>query len=201
MTWQKRARLVLAVLGLAVVVLVAFTVRRRQAPAATRSVERVDPTAVSESSGVRLTQSTGLKVPGVVDAERTLAYADGTSKLLNPKITTDRSGLQYVITSKEARVAADQSNVAMSGEVRLVSSDGLDATTDQASYSRGEGVVRAPGRVAFAKGALSGTAVGMTYDQGRDVLWLLDQAVVKVAPGAKTGRGADITSGAAGYAR
>lgn len=200
-SWQKRARLVIAALGIAVVVLVAFTLRQRHAPPATRGVKRMDPTAVSESSGVRATQSTGLKVPGVVDAERTLAYADGTSKLINPKITTDRSGLQYVITSKEARVGADQSNVAMNGDVRLVSSDGLDATTTQASYSRGEGVVRAPGRVNFAKGTLSGTAIGMTYDQGRDVLWLLDQAVVKVAPGEKTGAGADITAGTAGYAR
>src|SRR3954469_15677419 len=200
-SWQKRARLVIAAVGVAVVALVALTVRHRQPPAPAAPVKRLDPRAVSESSGVRLTQSTGQKVPGVVDAERTLAYADGTMKLINAKVTKDRDGLRYVITGKEARVGMDQSNVAMNGDVRLRSSDGLDAQAEQATYSRGEGIIRAPGPVRFAKGALSGTAVGMTFDEGRDVLWLLDQAVIKVAPGTKTGGGADIVSGTAGYAR
>ena len=53
----------------------------------------------------------------------------------------------------------------------------------QATYNRVEGVVRAPGPVSFSKGTLTGTSVGMTYDETRDILSLLDQAVVKVAPG------------------
>src|SRR5205814_726363 len=157
----------------AVVALVALTVRHRQPPAPAAPVKRLDPRAVSESSGVRLTQSTGLKVPGVVDAERTLAYADGSMKLINAKVTKDSDGLQYVITGAEARVGADQANVAMNGNVHLLSSDGLDAKTEQATYSRGEGIVRAPGPVSFVKGALTGTAVGMSFDEGRDVLSLL----------------------------
>ena len=41
----------------------------------------------------------------------------------------------------------------------------------------------------------------MTYDQERDVLWLLDQAAIDVAPSTDTGQGAKITAGTAGYAR
>ena len=200
-SWQKRARLVIAALGVAVIVIVALTVRHRQAPPTTTPVKRVDPRAVSESSGVVLTQSTGQNVPGVVHAERTLTYADGSTRLINAKVTKDRDGLRYVVSGNEAQVGTDQSNVAMHGDVHLLSSDGLDATTDQATYSRGEGVIRAPGPVKFRKGTLSGTSIGMSFDEGRDVLWLLDQAVVKVAPGEKTGGGADIVSGTAGYAR
>jgi len=199
--WQKRARLVVAVLGLLVVVLVVVSVRKGQGTAPTDPVPRIDPKAVSQSSGGRLTQATGARIPGVVDFEHALAYADGSTRLIKPKITADRSGRQFVITSNEARVPHDQSNVAMEGDVELAASDGLKAATEQASFSRGEGILRAPGKVSFSKGTLSGTSVGMTYDQERDVLWLLDQAVIHVAPGKDTGQGANITAGTAGYAR
>ena len=59
----------------------------------------------------------------------------------------------------------------------------------------------APGRVSFGKGALTGTSVGMTYDDERDVLSLLDQVRVKVAAGTTTGTGADIVAGRGVYAR
>jgi LPS export ABC transporter protein LptC/lipopolysaccharide transport protein LptA len=199
--WQKRARLGLALIGVLVIVLVAVSVRKGPPAAANETVQRVDPKAVSESSGVRLTQSTGLKVPGVVDAERTLLYEDGSMKLIGPKVTTDRAGRQFVITGKEGRIGRDQSRVTMKGDVKLASSDGLTAEAREASFNRAEGIVRAPGPVSFTKGAIAGTSVGMTFDQNRDVLWLLDQAHVKVAPGQKSGGGADVTAGAAGYAR
>jgi LPS export ABC transporter protein LptC len=199
--WQKRARLVVAVLGLLVVVLVVVSVRKGQGTAPTEPVPRIDPKAVSQSSGGRLTQATGARIPGIVDFEHALAYADGSTRLIKPKITADRSGRQFVITSNEARVPHDQSNVAMEGDVQLAASDGLKAATEQASFSRGEGILRAPGKVSFSKGTLSGTSVGMTYDQERDVLWLLDQAAIDVAPSKDTGQGAKITAGTAGYAR
>jgi lipopolysaccharide export system protein LptA len=201
MKWQKRARLVMAVLGISVVALVFLTLRERRTPAQGAAVTRLDPAAVAESAGGRLTQATGIRVPGVVDYERMLAYADGTARLIGPKITTSRGGQEYVITGTEANVGADQSHITMRGDVKLASSAGLQAETGEASYSRGEGIVRAPGRVRFAKGALRGTAVGMSYDQQRDVLWLLDQVVITVAPGGDGGSGADITAGSAGYAR
>src|SRR4029078_6751232 len=49
---------------------------------------------------------------------------------------------------------------------------------------------------------MTGSGVGMTYDRKRDVLWLLDQAVINVAADKKTDDpGAKITAGAFGYAR
>jgi LPS export ABC transporter protein LptC len=201
-SWQKRARLVVAALGLAVVVVVALTVRHRQAPAPPAPVTRLDPNAVSQSSGARVIQSTGNKLPGVLDSEHTLLYADGSSKVIKPKFTKDRNGVPYVVTSNEARVGPDQSSMVMTGDVHLVSGDGLDVKTGgEASYARSEGILRAPGPVSFAKGTMSGTSVGMTYDEKQDLLWLLDKAVVKVAPSEKTGQGAEVVAGAAAYAR
>ena len=75
-------------------------------------------------------------------------------------------------------------------------------STDEATYSNGEQIVRAPHKVEFSKGAMSGSGVGMTYDQKRDVLWLLDQVDITVAPDKKTNDpGAKITCGSIGFAR
>ena len=105
------------------------------------------------------------------------------------------------MSGKELKAAKDQANVQMAGDVNLLSSDGLHAHSEQATYERTDGVIRAPGPVRFSKGAVSGTAIGMTYDQKRDVLWLLEQAHVIVKADAKTKGTADITAGSFGYAR
>jgi lipopolysaccharide export system protein LptA len=199
--WQKRARLLLAAVALAVVAIVALTLRERHAPQSSRGVARVDPEAVAESAGGRMVQASGTRVPGVVDYERMLAYGDGTAKLIRPKISTDRGGRQSVVTARAAAVGKDQAHVTLTGDVTLTSSDGLTASAAEATYDRAAGIVRAPGPVSFGKGALTGTSVGMTYDDGRDVLSLLDQVRVKVAAGTTTGTGADIEAGRGVYAR
>ena len=61
--------------------------------------------------------------------------------------------------------------------------------------------MRAPGPVAFTRARMTGTSVGASYDRPRDVLWLLDQAHITVAPDDKGAGGVDVTAGAAGYAR
>ena len=199
--WQKRARLVLAAVAVAVVVIVALTLRERHPPQMNRAAARVDPKAVAESAGGRMVQASGTRVPGVVDYERMMAYEDGTAKLLGPKISTDRGGRQSVVTAREAAVGKDQAHVRLIGDVKLTSSDGLTAAAGDATYDRAAGVVRAPGRVTFGKGALTGTSVGMTYDDGRDVLSLLDQVRVKVVASATTGTGADIEARKGVYSR
>jgi len=63
-------------------------------------------------------------------------------------------------------------------------------------------MTRIPGAVEFKKGRMSGSGVGATYDQQRNVLWLLDQAKVDVAADPKGGSGAiHVTSKSAGMAR
>jgi LPS export ABC transporter protein LptC len=199
--WQKRARLVIGLLAVAVIVVVALTVRERQPPPRSVPVTRVDPKAVAESAGGRMVQATGTRVPGVVDYERMLNYGDGTARLIHPKLTTTRNGQTFIVIGNEATIGQDQSQVTMTGDVKLTSGDGLSVAATEAAYNRPDGIVRSAGPVSFRKAALSGTSVGMTYDEGHDILTLLDQAVVKVAPGKGSGPGADIAAGTAVYAR
>ena len=42
--------------------------------------------------------------------------------------------------------------------------------------------MRAPGPVQFTRGRMSGAGIGFTYDEQRNTVWLLDQAVVHFAP-------------------
>jgi lipopolysaccharide export system protein LptA len=201
--WQRTARLLLAVFAVALAAVVALNLRSR-APAQTGpgATGRSDPGAVAESTGGTAVMARGTRQDYSVDYARARTYADGTinAEQVTVKVP-QRAGKDFTVTGQQAALSDGQSKVAMTGAVRLTASDGLDLTTDAATFDNREGLVRAPGRVTFTRGGLSGTAVGATYDQGRDVLWLLDAVRLKVAAGPTTGGAADIDAGAAGFAQ
>lgn len=201
MKWQKSARIAVVVVGVATLGAVLATMRQREAPAGASGVEREDRKAVAEVAGSRVTQATGMRIPGFIDSERYFAYEDGSLRFVKPKLTTTRAGRDFVLEAKEGNLGPDQSHMTVSGDVVLTASDGLKATTQEARYSSGEQIVRVPGKVEFSRGAMSGSGVGMTYDQPREVVWLLDQARIRVKAQKGKDPGMDITSGAAGLAR
>ncbi len=115
-------------------------------------------------------------------ADRTLNYEDGSSKLMGIRVSVrKRDGRDFVVTAREASAGKDQKDLVLTGSVVLEASDGFRLTTDNATYTDAQGVVRAPGRVAFTKGGLSGSGVGMSYDKNNDVLTLLAEADVTMA--------------------
>ena len=198
--WQRHARLVVAVVGLAAVVLVVLTIRRRPDPNPLGTVRPRDPKAVIEASRGRILLASGTESRGFVDYQSSLTYPDGSVKLIQPCATTSRGGNETRICAHEGHIAAERSHMSMTGGVQVSAKDGLEARTDEATYSEGEGIVRASGKVTFAKGALTGSAVGMSYDERRDLLTLQNQVTVHVAP--REGGGAtDISSGSAAYSR
>src|SRR5687768_14631746 len=52
-----------------------------------------------------------------------------------------------------------------------------------------------------SRARMKGTGVGATYERDRDILWLLDQAHITVAPDATGGGAMEATAGAIGVAR
>jgi lipopolysaccharide export system protein LptA len=201
--WQRRARLFTAVFGVAFAVFVAGEFKRRQsAPAAPSGVGK-DPGAVVETTGGRLQKFKFSREDVSVEYEKQLTYADGSSKLQGVTIITDeRNGNRtFTITAKEGHLGKNESSIALDGDVRLVGSDGMTALTDHATYADADGTVRAPGPVTFTRGRVRGTGTGMTWEQARDVLTILDQAVVHIVPDEKGANAADVTSGAAAFAR
>ena len=201
MLWQKRARLFVLALAVGVVAIVFLTTRRREEPPPPKPLERGDPAATIESSGAFVVQVKGDRETVRVEAEKQYAYPDGSTRLVNVKVTSVRQGKTFVATGDEARVGENQTNLDMKGNVVLTSSDGLEAKAGSATYNQGEGMVRGPGPVTFKVGRISGSGVDFTYDETRDLMGLSDQAKVKLAPEKQGGDVTDISAGAAVLAR
>ncbi len=202
--WQRRARLFIAIFGVifAAVVLLAF--KRRNPGPGSGLIVKVDRNAVVESTSGGRHERYKLSLENLrIDFEQQFTYGDGTSKLHGVTVTTtNRSdGRTFVVTGKEAQVFENPSRYAIDGDVKLVASDGLIAKTEHATYAEGDGTVRAPGPVEFSKGRMSGTGIGMTYDEHQDVMTILDQAVVHIKADEHGVGAADVTSGSAAFAR
>lgn len=201
LTWQKRARLFVLAIAVGVVAVVFFTTRRRQEAPPPAPIERGDPAATIESHGAFLVQFKGERETVRVEAEKQYAYPDGSSRLINVKVTSVRQGKTFMATSDEARVGENQTHLDMKGHVVITSNEGFEAKGDSATYNQTEGLMRGPGAVTFKRGRLSGSGVDFSYDETRDVLGLSDQTHVIIAPEKSGGSPTDITSGAAVLAR
>ena len=118
MLWQKRARLFVLALAVGVVAVVFLTTRRREEPPPPKPLERGDPAATIESRGAFVVQVKGERETVRVEAEKQYAYPDGSTRLINVKVTSVRQGKTFMATGDEARVGENQTNLDMKGNVR-----------------------------------------------------------------------------------
>src|SRR5438046_1749600 len=123
--WQRNARLFVVAVAVTVSAAVFLTGRRREPPPSAAAVHRVDPAAVVESSGAFVRDVKGAKERFRVEAGRQLTYSDGRTKLMDVKVSVDRSGKTFVVTGAEAEVGDKESSVLLKGRVHLAGSDGL----------------------------------------------------------------------------
>ncbi len=197
MRWQKRARIGVAIFGIAVAGVVYFAIEEREPPKKAPAVVRVDAAALLEAAGCEINRVSGVRQDFKVTCDRQLAYEDGTSKLFGVRIDVrERQGRDFVITGDEA-VANDKSReISLTGRVKLTASDGFELTSGAASFRESDGIVRSPGAVSFGRGSMSGTGVGMTYDRNADVLTIAEQARVSFADQAGENTG-EFTAGRA----
>lgn len=199
--WRKRLRLAIAIFGVGLTAFVFYVIRPRETRQPIAPIERIDPKATVETRGCDVVQLKGAKQDLRVECDSQVTYEDGQTALRGVTLTVDnRAGRSFKVTGNEARVGANQSTFDISGDVRLEASDGLIATTGEATYADAEGIVRAPGPVQFSRGRMSGAGIGFAFDEQRDTVWLLDQAVVRFAPEGAAGP-MDVAAGAAGFAR
>ena len=88
---SARAGFVLAI-AVGVVAVVFFTTRRREEPPPPEPIERGDPAATIESQGAFLVQVKGERETVRVEAEKQFSYPDGSTRLINAKVTSDSPG-------------------------------------------------------------------------------------------------------------
>jgi len=206
MNWQKKARLGLVAFVVVFVASVIWTGRqRRPAPPSEPAPTRVDPAAVVEGHGTgRIQQTRDGRVVFLLEFGSQLTYPDGRSRLTGGvSLTADRNGRPFTVSSTDAEISMKGSDLQAArfvGNVKLKSND-LEVAAEEASYAEAEGIVKIPGAVTFARGRMTGSGVGATYDRNREVLWLLDQARIKVAAEKSGQGGLESSSTSAGMAR
>lgn len=199
--WQRRARAGFGLFAAAFAVVIYFNIGERQAPVAATPPPRLDPKATVETRGGNIIQLKGDRRDVRVEFAGQVTYEDGQSRLLDVKAYVDnRGGRNFTISGKQGTLGTDRSAIDVFGDVVLATSDGLTARAQEAHYVEAEGMVKAPGPVQFQRGRMSGSGVGFTYDQQRDTLWLLDQAVITFAAEGNL-QPMDVRAGAAGFAR
>ncbi len=187
MIWQRWARLFVAAIGIGcAVALFAYTRSRPPKPAPPPQVA-VDPQATMQSGAGRLVRYRGNQEVGVIDYTSTKTYADDRMVFENPHIvSSDERGFEAWALRSETKgksVHADNpGEMEFTGHVRVKTKDGLELHTESATYDDDTGGVRIPGALTFTRERMTGRGVGATYDRLQDVLTVLDQAHVDVAP-------------------
>jgi lipopolysaccharide transport protein LptA len=209
MTWQKKARLAIAVFVVGFVTMVVITLRRPKPVV-------VEPPAPVQTAGNPIVETKGrlvydhFKDGKIVFSVRAddgqLVFADGRTVYRKATLNLpERNGRAVSVHADEAEIlgktGAAVGKANLKGNVRLTTSDGVDVRADEAVYSDDEGKLTIPGPVEFARGRLKGKGNGATYETDREILWLLEQAHITVAPDARGEGAMDATAGAAGLAR
>lgn len=214
MKWQKRLRLGIALFVVVFAAVVVLALLRGRKPAATTAQlpKKIDAgkevLSQSPEGGIAQSYTMG-KLGAKITFGNQVTYTDGSTKFAGGVTVElpDKSGRKIIVEAQEARGQAPApgkqvGDTEFSGSVKLTTSDGIVVTTDNATYSDEEQMTRIPGPLKFTRGRMTGSGFGATYDQARNVLWLLDQAKVDVAPDKKNGQGAiHVTSKSAGMAR
>jgi LPS export ABC transporter protein LptC len=174
-SWQRRLRVAL---GIFVLVFAAgvYLAMRRQPPAPQRKPSApIDAGVKSQINRGTWVVHKGGAVDYTLDYETVLEYAGDVTKIRGVKVKfPHRDGRDLEVSGARASVTQDQTYFTINDNVRFTTSDGLVLNAQEASYGQAEGIVRAPGKVDFTRGTMRGSGVGMTYDQKRDVLSLLD---------------------------
>jgi lipopolysaccharide export system protein LptA len=185
--WQRWLRGLVAVIGLGCAVAL-FIYSRHQPPGVEPPpAVAVDPNAQVQSGAGRLVRHRGGQELGSIDYKGMKTYDDGRTTFDQPHIlSSDERGFEAWSDRAETKgksVHTDNpGEMEFTGHVKVRTRDGLELLTDSAVYDDTTGGVRIPGPLTFTRGRMSGQGTGATYDRDRDLLTVLDQAHVTVAP-------------------
>ena len=181
MKWQKGARLGVAAFGIAVAIVVYTTIDERPTTAPVGRPSGLDSRAILESVGAAFQQFQAARQDYVIEADRQLTYEGGATQFIGVTIKVrQRAGRDFLVSGREAKAGENQQDLEITGNVKLAASDGFVATAERATFGEADATVRVEGPVSFQKGRMTGSGIGMTYDQNAGVLSLAEQARVTV---------------------
>ena len=184
--WQGLARIGLAtgLLGFGTVVFLG--VREPVEPVAARAIDRLDPEAVIDTIGCDVVQDVGGQENFALEATRCLTYEDGTVRFLEGVRlhVTERSDREsFVVTGTEAAANGAETDISVSGDVQLTTSDGLVVHTGALAYARGQSLVTmrdATGPTTLTRSGLEASGRNPVYDRERAIVNLREAATVRL---------------------
>jgi lipopolysaccharide export system protein LptA len=181
-SWQKPARIAVALVGIASALAVYLAMGERRAAPPPKPVQYSDPKAVVSITGSLLKNFAGNTKDFEVLYARFDVYEDGSKKFFGSPLTiVVRKGENRTvrISAPEATMSKDENHFELTGPVRLEDSDGFWLETAAASVSRGDSIAHVPGTATFGKGRMSGSGAGFSYDETRQVLLISKDARVR----------------------
>lgn len=207
MRWQKPLRLAIAAFVVVFAAIVVVSLRHVRRPGPPPVLDVKDKTAIITSQRGQFTREEKGKPAFSISFGNQATYPDNKSTFGGgvKVVLPDKQGRRVTIESQDAEAVTPPGkqlgNAKFTGGVTLTTSDGITVKSGSATYADDDQTARIPGKVTFTRGRMSGTATGATYDQSRDILWLLQDAVVDVKPDDKGTGAVHVTSQAAGMAR
>jgi lipopolysaccharide export system protein LptA len=200
-SWQKRARLVLAVAGLGLAGVLFYLSRREPpGPSPEPPIAKLDP-------GVNLAAGVGTLLiydregrPDLqISFKGSSVFADGRLRYEAASITELGGGkssvsADFIETGARAPGVDRADRYDFRGNVRMTTGDGLLVETDTAVYDDTTGVITMPGPLKYRRGRLSGTGTGAIYDRTQELITLQQNAVARVEPDAQGKGAADATA-------
>ena len=184
--WQGFARIGLATGLVGFGTAVFLGVRERVEPVAARAIDRLDPEAVIDTIGCDMVQDVGGLENFALEATRCLTYEDGSVRFLEGVRlhVTERSDREsFVVTGTEATANGAETDVTVSGDVQLTTSDGLVVHTGTLAYARGQNLVTmhdATGPTTLARSGMEASGRNPVYDRDRMIVNLREAATVRL---------------------
>jgi lipopolysaccharide export system protein LptA len=185
MSWQKPARIGVAVIGIASAIAVYLAMGERRATPAPRPITRTDDKAIVEFSDTVTEHFFGDRKDLELKDAKFSAYRDGSVKLSGESgnfftILFHKGESRVIeIRTREAKISKDENYFDLTGPVKLLDSDGFWLETDRATINRADSIFHVPGAATFGKGRMTGSGVGFSYDETRQVLLISQKARIK----------------------
>jgi len=186
--WQGVARVGFAVVGLGCAVALGVRFRGRPMTVPAAPPAKHDPAATVEGGrGNTLRWGTDGKEDYRMDFASITEYPDGRSRFTHAHFTSAKGDRSFDIQAEEAETqgkgtrGAGPATVALTGRVRVTTSDHWVIQSGSATYADATGLVSMPGPVTFARDRMTGEGQGATYDRFNGVLTILDRAHIASA--------------------
>lgn len=197
MRWQKGLRWLIALAGVSFAVLLYLRFDRKPAVAPAPV-----PAALPKNASYQSTMSAGGrqcrfengKEISCVSYTKFTHFTDGSRIIEQPKFEGDRAGKPFVVSADRGELRAGAPDAGpneipaethLIGHVVMREQDGMEITTEDATYNDSTATLVIPGALAFHRDRLAGSGVGASYVRDEQLLRIDDQARIDLSPDPK----------------